>query len=40
MAELRKVLHVDDDEDIRVIAKMSLEVVGDLAVHQCRNGRD
>lgn len=38
MAELRKVLHVDDDEDIRVIAKMSLEVVGDLAVHQCSSG--
>ena len=38
MAELRKVLHVDDDEDIRVIAKMSMEVVGDLAVHQCSSG--
>ena len=38
MAELVKVLHVDDDEDIRVIAKMALEMIGGLEVHQCASG--
>jgi CheY-like chemotaxis protein len=38
MARLKKVLHVDDDEDIRVIAKMAMDVVGDLEVHQCGSG--
>lgn len=38
MTELRKVLHVDDDEDIRMIARMALEVVGSLDVHQCACG--
>ena len=39
MTRLQRVLHVDDDDDIRVIARMSLEVVGDLVVHQCASGR-
>jgi CheY-like chemotaxis protein len=38
MAELRKILHVDDDEDIRVITKMALELVGGLEVYQCASG--
>lgn len=38
MKELCKVLHVDDDDDIRMIARMALEVVGSLDVHQCASG--
>ena len=38
MTKLKKVLHVDDDEDIRIIAKMAMDVVGDLEVHQCASG--
>ena len=38
MKRLKKVLHVDDDEDIRTIAKMAMDVVGDLEVHQCAFG--
>jgi len=40
MAELQKILHVDDDDDIRIIAKMALEVVGNLTVEQCSSGMD
>lgn len=32
------VLHVDDEEDIRVIAKLALETVGGLEVIQCASG--
>ena len=38
MAGLNKILHVDDDDDIRTITRMSLEVVGDFSVHQCSSG--
>lgn len=38
MTKLKKVLHVDDEEDIRTIAKMAMDVVGDLEVHQCSSG--
>jgi CheY-like chemotaxis protein len=40
MAELKRILHVDDDEDIRVIANMALEMVGNLEVLQCGSGRE
>lgn len=40
MAELIKVMHVDDDEDIRVIATMALEMIGDLTVESCSSGFD
>lgn len=40
MAELKKILHVDDDDDIRVITRMSLEVVGQFTVHQCASGSE
>ncbi|GGL70998.1 response regulator [Wenxinia marina] len=40
MADLKKVLHVDDDEDIRVIAGMALEAVGSLTVCPCESGPD
>ncbi|MTJ05856.1 MAG: response regulator [Sediminimonas qiaohouensis] len=34
------VLHVDDEEDIRVIAKLALETVGGLEVFQCASGSE
>lgn len=37
---LQTILHVDDDEDIRVIIKMALEVVGSFDVHQFPTGHD
>ncbi|SHI34573.1 response regulator [Wenxinia saemankumensis] len=40
MSELRRVLHVDDDEDIRVIAGMALETIGELEVCYCDSGPD
>jgi len=33
-----KLLHVEDDADIREIAKMSLELSGDFVVEQCDCG--
>ena len=38
MSEPLKVLHVDDDDDIREIAKMALEAIGGFTVHQCSSG--
>lgn len=35
-----KLLHVDDDEDILEIAKMALEISGDIEVVQCTSGHD
>jgi CheY-like chemotaxis protein len=35
-----KLLHVEDDADIREIAKMSLELSGDFEVMQCPCGAD
>jgi CheY-like chemotaxis protein len=40
MEELKKILHVDDDEDIRVIVKMALELVGQFNVDQYSSGPD
>jgi DNA-binding response OmpR family regulator len=37
---LRKVLVVDDDEDIGVIAKLALSLDGTVAVEVCMNGAD
>jgi CheY-like chemotaxis protein len=37
MAELNRILHVDDDQDILDLARMSLEIVGGFEVHQCRS---
>lgn len=36
--DLPVVLHVDDDEDVREIARIALEVVGGLKVIQCASG--
>ncbi|WP_420567172.1 response regulator [Thalassovita sp.] len=38
MEELKRILHVDDDEDIRVIVKMALELVGQFEVEQYESG--
>ncbi|MGH1353558.1 MAG: response regulator [Thalassovita sp.] len=38
MEELKRILHVDDDEDIRVIVKMALELVGQFEVDQYPSG--
>jgi CheY-like chemotaxis protein len=37
---LKKVLLVEDDDDIRTIARMSLEMVGGLEVCACASGAD
>lgn len=36
--ELKKILHVDDDEDIRTIVQIALEVVGQFELRQCPDG--
>lgn len=38
MNDLNKILHVDDDEDILELTRMSLELIGGFEVHQCNNG--
>lgn len=40
MGELKRILHVDDDDDIRVITKMTLELVGHYEVEQFSSGED
>lgn len=38
MTVLPKILHVEDDPDIREIARLALEVIGGLSVEQCETG--
>lgn len=38
MATLGKLLHVEDDPDIREIVKLALSVSGELVVEQCESG--
>jgi len=38
--KLQRILHVDDDDDIRVIAHMALELDGTLKITQCSCGKD
>lgn len=38
MAELKKVMLIDDEDDIREVAKMALELVGELEVLCCESG--
>ena len=40
MTALKKILHVDDDADIREIARLSLEQIGGFEVVQCSSGAD
>ena len=37
---LPSILHVDDEEDIREIAKISLESIGGLEIVQCASGQE
>lgn len=39
-AGLNKILYVEDDHDIQVVAKMALEVVGGFTLHVCNSGQD
>lgn len=38
MGQLTKILHVEDEEDIREIAKMALELIGGFQVEQAECG--
>lgn len=38
MGKLERILHVDDDEDIRTLTKMALELVGKYEVEQFATG--
>ena len=38
MPELRRILHAEDDPDIREIAKISLEMIGQFELLQCKDG--
>lgn len=35
---LERILHVDDDEDIRTIVQIALETIGQFELRQCSNG--
>jgi two-component system, OmpR family, response regulator len=38
MTELQRVLYVEDEPDIRAVAKVALELVGGFQVHLCDSG--
>ncbi|WP_319824834.1 response regulator [Thalassovita sp.] len=40
MTALPSILHVEDDPDIREIARLALEVIGGLTVVQCETGTE
>lgn len=40
MKQNPKILHVEDDADIREIAKLALEMIGGLTVVQCETGAE
>ncbi len=40
MSDSPRILHVDDDDDIREIALIALETVGDLTVMQAASGEE
>ena len=40
MSNLTRILHVDDDEDIRTIANLALEMVGNFELMQCASGSE
>jgi len=40
MAELKRILHAEDEADIREIARMSLEMVGGFELLQCGTGEE
>lgn len=40
MKELNRILHVDDEGDIREIGKLALEAVGGFTVESCASGKE
>lgn len=40
MAELKRILHVEDDPSIQAVAKVALEAVGGFQVLSCSSGQD
>lgn len=40
MAKLERIIHVDDDEDIRTLTKMALELVGKYEIAQFSSGEE
>jgi CheY-like chemotaxis protein len=40
MKELRRILHVEDDDDILQLVKLSLELLGGYELLQCASGRE
>ena len=38
MSKLERILHVDDDDDVRAIVQITLELVGGYSLHQCASG--
>lgn len=40
MTDLKRILHVDDDDDIRTLTKMAFELVGGFEVEQFASGED
>lgn len=40
MKELQRILHVEDEADIRAVAKMALEKVGGFIVKSCASGEE
>jgi len=38
--ELKRILHVDDDEDIRAIVQLALEIVDSFELLQCASGQE
>lgn len=40
MTQLQRILHIDDDPDIREIARLSLENLGGFELVQCANAKE
>ncbi len=40
MTSLQRILHVEDEPDIREVAKMTLEAIGDFTVESCGSGQE
>lgn len=40
MAELKRILHIEDDLSIQAVAKVALEVVGGFTVLSCSSGQE
>ncbi len=40
MSELKRILYVEDDPDIQMVAQMALEVVGGFTLRTCSSGQE